>query len=153
MKELFRLIFALDFKGLFIEKTDNGMIKFFRYVFVGGIAFVIDYIFFTLVCLIGDSRLITVLATTAGFIAGLIANFILSKKFVFQESANTKNTRNEFIGYTVIGIIGWFLNVLLMLLATELLFMNRYIAKVVVAAIVLVYNYLARKIFLYTPKK
>lgn len=153
MKELFKLIFSLDFKGLFIEKTDNGMIKFFRYLFVGGIAFVVDYLFFTLVCFLGDNRIITILATTAGFIAGLITNFLLSKKFVFQEKANTNSVKGEFIAYTVIGVIGWFLNVLLMLLATELIGINRYIAKIVVAMIVLVYNYLARKILLYTPKK
>lgn len=153
MKEIFKLLAARDFKGLFLEKTDNGMIGFFRYLFVGGIAFIVDYLFFTLVCLIGEGYLITGLATVAGFFAGLITNFILSKKFVFQEKANTKNERGEFLAYAVIGVIGLGLNLLLMYVATELLSANRYISKAVVAMIVLVYNYLARKIALYTPKK
>lgn len=153
MKELFTLIFSFRFKELFFEKTENELIKFFRYAFVGGIAFVVDYLFFTLVCQAGESQLVTVLATIAGFAAGIITNFYLSKKFVFQEKSNAKSSYGEFIGYTVIGIVGCILNILLMLLATGALSVNRYIAKIIVALIVLVYNYAARKIILYTPSK
>lgn len=153
MKELLSLIFSFKFKELFFEKTDNGLIKFFRYAFVGGIAFVIDYAAFALVCQLGDTKLINVLATVAGFVAGIITNFILSKKFVFQEKSNTETAYGEFLGYTVIGIIGCILNILLLLLGTEMLSVNRYIAKVIAALIVLVYNYVARKVILYTPSK
>ncbi len=153
MKELLDLIFKFKFRELFFDKTDNGLIKFFRYAFVGGIAFVVDFLAFTLVCQAGTSKLVTVLATVAGFIAGLITNFVLSKKFVFQEKSNTESPFGEFIAYAVIGVIGCGLNVLLMLLATEALSLNRYASKIIVAVIVLVYNYAARKIFLYTPSK
>ena len=152
MKELLSLIFAFKFKELFFAPTDNGLIKFFRYAFVGGIAFVVDFVTYTLVCQAGTTWQITALATTAGFVTGIITNFILSKKFVFQEKSNAKSGYGEFIGYVLIGIVGFGLNMLLMYLATEMLSMNRYAAKIVVAIIVLVYNYLARKIILYTPK-
>lgn len=39
MKELFDYIFKLDFKSLFITKSNNTFIQFFRYIFVGGVAF------------------------------------------------------------------------------------------------------------------
>ena len=42
MKELFSLIFKLDFKELFLNKTENIIIQFFRYCFVGGIATVVE---------------------------------------------------------------------------------------------------------------
>ena len=43
MKELFQLALKLDFKNsIFFKPTENGLIKFFRYAFVGGIAFVVD---------------------------------------------------------------------------------------------------------------
>ncbi len=152
MKELLGLIFKFDFKGLFIEKTDNGLIKFFRYCFVGGIAFVVDYAVFSIVCLLlGEGEVVTAVATIAGFICGLIVNFLISKKFVFTEDANNVSKKGEFIWYTIIGIVGAGLNVLLMLLFTEwIMSMNRYIAKIIVALIVLVYNYVARKLILYS---
>ena len=42
MKELFDYIFKLDFKSLFITKSNNTFIQFFRYIFVGGVAFLAD---------------------------------------------------------------------------------------------------------------
>lgn len=152
MKELFQLLFSFRFKALFFDPTENGLIKFFRYCFVGGIAFVVDYAAFALTCVIlGKGNIVTALATTAGFICGLIVNFLLSKKFVFTEDSKCSSVKSEFFWYTVIGIIGWGLNVLLMLIATDWLFsINRYIAKLIVALIVLVYNYIARKVTLYS---
>lgn len=152
MKELFQLLFGLKFRALFFEPTENGFIKFFRYCFVGGIAFVVDYGAFSVTCLLlGKSDIITAAATTAGFICGLIVNFLLSKKFVFTEDPKRGSVKGEFLGYAIIGVIGWGLNVLLMLVCTSWVFsINRYIAKIVVALIVLVYNYAARKIILYS---
>ncbi len=148
MKELLTLFFSLRWRELFFAPTDNGIIKFFRYAFVGGIAFVVDYCGFVLTSvLLGESTFSVVAATTVGFIAGLITNFILSKKFVFTESAKV-GAAGEFMVYAVIGIGGYIFNILLMLLFVR--FINKYAAKIIVALIVLVYNYLARKIILYS---
>ena len=145
------LIRALDMKGLFLSPTDNGIIRFFRYCFVGGVAFVADYAAFALVCLLlGKSAAVTVLGTVAGFFCGLTVNFLMSKRFVFTENAKGVSKRGEFIWYAVIGAVGAGLNVLLMLAATKwIMTMNRYIAKLLVALVVLVYNYVARKLVLY----
>ena len=150
MKEFFQLLLKFDLKSLFFTPTDNGFLKFFRYCFVGGIAFVVDYCVCALVFwLMGDNTLSTVIGTTSGFIFGLIVNFLLSKKFVFTEDAKT-GAKSEFLWYTIIGIVGWLLNVLLMMVCTEwVLSLNQYISKIIVAVIVLVYNFLARKILLY----
>ena len=150
MKEFFSLLMRFDFKGLFFKPTDNGFLKFFRYCFVGGIAFVVDYavcaLFFWI---LGRAWISTMIAVTLGFIFGLLVNFLLSKKFVFTEDAKT-GRKSEFIWYAIIGLIGLGLNYILMFAATEWIFhMSRYLAKLIVALIVLIYNYLARKILLY----
>lgn len=146
------LIRALDIKGLFLKPTENGVIRFFRYCFVGGVAFVVDYAAFAAVCLLlGKSAAVTVLGTVVGFLCGLIVNFLMSKRFVFTENAKGVSKSGEFIWYAVIGVVGAGLNVLLMLAATKwVLTMDRYIAKLLVALVVLVYNYIARKLVLYT---
>lgn len=154
MKELLNLIFKLDFKGLFFTPTENGLIKFFRYAFVGGIAFVVDYLGFALTNMatgsVFDINIRVAVATTVGFILGLIVNFLLSKKFVFTENANV-GSKGEFIAYTLIGVVGYFINMALMQVAIK--YINEYIAKIIVALIVLVYNYLARKKLLYTENE
>ena len=151
MKELFTLLFHFRLKELFLAPTENGLIKFFRYCFVGGIAFVCDYgiaaLFFFL---LGRGTLSTVVGTTAGFLVGLLVNFLLSKKFVFTEKASTGSEKSEFAVYAVIGAIGLGISNLLMLAATEWVFsINQFAAKILVAMIVLIYNYVARKMILY----
>lgn len=150
MRELVELAKKADIRGMFLLPTDNGLIKFFRYAFVGGIAFVVDYLFFAMFSIImGEGSVSIAVSTTAGFIAGLITNFILSKKFVFTENARVDSSVFEFFSYGVIGVVGCIINILLMLLFVNVFFILKYIAKVLVALIVLVYNYLARKILLY----
>ncbi|MCD8216327.1 MAG: GtrA family protein [Clostridiales bacterium] len=148
MKEFIDLLLHFDINGIFFKPTENGLIKFFRYAFVGGIAFVVDYLSFVLVSLVlPDNNISVVLATTAGFIVGLLVNFVLSKKFVFTEKPSINRASAEFAVYALIGVIGYFLTVLLMMVFIKIL--NKYIAKIVVSVIVLVYNYIARKKIIY----
>lgn len=151
MKELLNLLFHFRLTELFLAPTENGLIKFFRYCFVGGVAFLVDYGVAALVFFIlGTGALSTVLGTTAGFIFGLAVNFLLSKKFVFTENAKTSSKRSEFLVYALIGLVGLGISNLLMLAATEWVFkISQFVAKIVVALIVLVYNYVARKVILY----
>ncbi len=85
MKELFKLIFKLELSALFLHSTDNSMIKFFRYVFVGGFAFIIDA---SVLFLLNKWGMYYLFAAACGFIVGFIVNFVLSKKFVFTETAD-----------------------------------------------------------------
>lgn len=154
MAELFKLIFKLKFKEIFFSPTENGFIKFFRYCFIGGIAFVVDYFVFAVSTLVlPDNSLGIASATVLGFIFGLITNFGLSKLFVFTEEARTKSSAAEFLIYAAIGVVGCGLTVLLMLLAVNVLNINKYAAKIIVQVIVLVYNYMTRKILLYSGGK
>lgn len=148
MGELLRLIKKLDIRGLLLEKTENEAVRFFRYLFVGGIAFVADYGSFTLATLpLGKTGWGLAGATTVGFLAGVTVNYLLSKRLVFTQSAVVKNPAAEFLFYGLIGLGGWGLNVLLMLWFETL--MNVYLARILVSLLVLVYNYLARRLLLY----
>ncbi|MCD8238058.1 MAG: GtrA family protein [Clostridiales bacterium] len=152
MKELLELCFKLKFRELFYLPTENEFIKFFRYCFIGGIAFVVDYGVFAAVSFpLPDTSLSIAFATVMGFIFGLITNFALSKLVVFTQRANTNSTAAEFFVYAVIGVIGCGLTVILMLIAVK--FMNKYIAKAVVQIIILFYNYITRKVLLYSGGK
>ncbi|GHV78781.1 hypothetical protein AGMMS49944_05720 [Spirochaetia bacterium] len=96
------------------------------------------------------------LATAVGFIAGLIFNYIFSLIFVFKqidESAKQHKIRS-FILFTVIGIIGLALTETGMYAGIRMFGQEWYlIVKIIIAGIVLMWNYLARKLLIFKGAK
>ncbi len=148
MKEFFGAIIKLDFNKLFREKTTNSFIQFFRYIFVGGFAFLVDA--FTLwLC---EKWMNYMIAAAIAFVVGLAANYVLSIWFVFSESEQVTNKIKEFITYVIIGVIGLLLTEVIMYILTDLCHLYFLLSKIVAAAIVLVWNFVARKKILYTKQ-
>lgn len=135
------------FKKLFIEASDNTVIQFIRYIFVGGAAFVADAGSLWIL----DLFVHYMLATAAAFIIGLIVNYLLSKLLVFTDKST--NAAAEFIVYGVIGVIGLGITELLMYLLVGRAGIAVIAAKIIAAAIVLVWNFGARKVILYRGGK
>ena len=146
MKEFFRALTALDINTLFKDKTTNSFIQFFRYIFVGGIAFVADAGALWL-C---EKFMHYMIAAAIAFVFGLVVNYILSVCFVFSESEKVKSKTVEFITYGVIGVIGLLLTELIMWFFTDVLGLYFLLSKIVAAAIVLVWNFVARKKIIYS---
>lgn len=147
MKELWADIKRRDFNQLFVTPTTNIWIQLFRYGFVGGIAFVADAGVLWLLERIGLSYLT---AAGFGFTVGLVVNFALSKCLVFRGNQQTHKEGTEFLVFFITGVIGLALTEGLMYVFTELLLLYFMISKVLAAGIVLIWNFLARKIILYS---
>ena len=156
MKELLTLIKKLDFKGLFYQKTDNILIQFFRYCFVGGLATVVEggalwllqrFVFRE------AAGFWVFLAQAIAFVLGLIANFVLSKLFVFQEKSEKTNAAGEFLAYGVIGAVGLGVKELLLWCFHTQLGVHYMLVWVISTIIVLIWNYAARKLLLYRKKE
>ena len=147
MKELFDYIFNLDFKSLFITKSNNTFIQFFRYIFVGGVAFLADGGSLFLITTIGVNYLISVIFA---FVIGLAVNYGLSKLLVFENSS--VNGKIEFLVYGIIGVIGLGFTEIIMYVLTEIAGLYFMVSKVIATIIVLVWNFVARKITLYRKK-
>lgn len=147
MKELFDYIFKLDFKNLFITKSNNTFIQFFRYIFVGGVAFLADGGSLFLITTIGVNYLISVIFA---FVIGLAVNYGLSKLLVFENS--NVNGKIEFLVYGIIGVIGLGFTEIIMYVLTEIAGLYFMVSKVIATIIVLVWNFVARKITLYRKK-
>ena len=155
MKELFQLITRLDFKGLFYQKTDNIFIQFFRYCFVGGLATVVEGGALWLIqhFILREQVGFTVtISQGIAFVLGLVANFILSKLFVFQEKSEKTNAAGEFVAYAVIGVIGLLIKELLLWIFNLQLGIHYMLVWVISTIIVLIWNYAARRIALYRKK-
>jgi putative flippase GtrA len=130
-------------------------LEFSRYVLVGGGAFLVDIsvLELSLRYLFHDLTTAGILLATAfGFMAGLVCNYIFSCLFVFQEiDARAKQHKvRAFILFTVIGIIGLGLTELLMTIGLRLFGLEPYLfIKIFTAGVVLLWNYLARKILIF----
>lgn len=148
MKEFIKALLKLDMKALFREKTTNTFIQFFRYIFVGGFAFLVDA-FALWLC---EKFMHYMIAAAIAFVVGLAANYVLSICFVFSESKQVTNKVKEFTVYAVIGIIGLILTEAIMYLCTDVVGLYFLLSKIIAAAIVLVWNFVARKKILYTNK-
>ena len=134
---------------LFLTPTSNAFLQFFRYVFVGGVATGVDWsILFTVT---EYAHIHYMLSAVAGFLAGLITNFILSKWLVFNPQATQARVKPaaEFISYALIGLIGLGLTELILFLLADVFKIYYMLAKAVATLLVLFYNYGARKFLLY----
>ena len=155
----------------FINKHKDLLSEIFRFLLVGGLATVVDFIIYELcrfVIFSGLSNNINlVLATTLGFIFGNIVNYILSIVFVFKGAKEDKSTQTfkSFMIFTIIGVIGLGIKVgvqtggnyvmNLMFTATSnfwIWFIDTFV-YCVATLIVLVWNYIGRKIFIFKGEK
>ena len=91
------------FKKIFYGASDNLLIQFVRYFFVGGFAFIVD---FGLLYILSEyAGLHYLLSATLSFIAGLVVNYIISCIWVFNNS-KFRNRIVEFLFFAAIGVVG-----------------------------------------------
>ena len=129
-----------------------------RFGFVGVLSFVVDFGVYNILCnLLGVHYLI---AGIAGFVISVIVNYLLSMKFVFEGRDDISKAR-EFITFVFLSVIGLGVNELVLIISIDGIYHHwawlsswlaigwaNAIAKLGATAIVMVYNFITRKIFL-----
>ena len=133
-------------QNLFLNKTNKVLLQLFRYTFVGGFAFIVD--FGLLWSLTDIFELHYILSATLSFIVGLCVNYFISVKVVFFES-RISNKKLEFFLVVVIGTIGLGLNNGLIWFFTEQLAVYYLFSKIMAAVLVYLWNFFARRYFLF----
>ena len=119
--------------------------KIMRFGVVGGLAFIIDYLVLIICHEVFSIPVLT--STTIAFIISVIFNYILSVTWVFDVDQSKSKKRN-FILFITFSVIGLGLTDLIMWIGTYLLGILYLIVKIVATAIVMVFNFITRKIFL-----
>ena len=128
-------------KKLLNNKLFQQIIKF---GIVGGLAFIIDYGIYTLLSqLLG---IYYILASIISFSISVIFNYILSIKWVFD--VTKKQTTKDFIIFIVLSVIGLIINSIILYICVELFNIHDMIGKIIATIIVMVYNFITRKIFI-----
>lgn len=156
-----------------IEKHPS-LWEIFKFVLIGGIATLIDFLAMSVVLYIWDpaiyennflkvfygggdpSSLAAIIATGIGFSVSLIFNYIFSVIFVFSGKNNSTQkakTQKGFVLFAVFALIGLAIHVLGMYLGYDVLKINEWIVKISLTLIVLVFNYITRKKFIFNKKE
>lgn len=127
------------------NKKRKLLLQIFKFLFVGGLAFLIDYI--SLIICKEVFYLSTLLASAIAFTISVIVNYILSVTWVFEVD-ETKSKKQNFIIFIVFSILGLIITEIIMYLGSDVLKISYLIVKIVATAIVMVFNFVTRKIFL-----
>ena len=158
-------------KGLFriindFSEKHKKLSEIIRFVIVGGIATVIDYIVMGITLYLFNpslyphfynvwigktgepSTIATIVGTGLGFCVSLIANYILSVIFVYEEKGNSK-TKKGMLLFAVLSVVGLLINMLGMWVGFDLCKINEWVTKIIMTLVVLFYNYITRKLFIF----
>ena len=158
------------------EQNKRLFAEIFRFLLVGGLATICDYAIYLLFrkvvlppeLMVGSSAwnvASAVIATTLGFLVGLLINWVLSVIFVFRDGTKKVEvgSKRDFIVFTVIALIGLVFTQISVGVGVELvpafalfgvetfltLAWNEWLLKGVTTCIVLVFNYFARKKYIF----
>jgi putative flippase GtrA len=123
--------------------------EFFRYLIVGGMAFIADY--GTLLFLNKVMGLHYLTAATFAFCIGILVNYLGSVKFVFLYRG-MKNVHLERGLFLIIGLIGLVINDSLLFLLTGVADIPVEYSKLLTQVLVLFWNFAARKFVLFSQR-
>lgn len=133
----------------------------FRFLIVGLIAAVFDfllcYIFQFIIFKGNENVYVTVISTIMGFLIGVVINYLLSTYMVYKKTDNkkAKNVQGMII-FLLLAVIGLLLGIGIQALFYDLLFVKKGVSFfsypitfIFRTFVVMVYNYISRKLILY----
>lgn len=127
------------------KKAEKLFIQIFKFAIVGFVATIIDFLF--LYIFREYFKIPIILANTMSFTISVIYNYWASVKWVFDVNKE-KDAKKNFIIFIIFSVIGLLLNDLIMHIATEKIKIYYMLAKIIATAIVMIFNFITRKLFL-----
>lgn len=129
-------------KKIFQTKLIKQILKF---VVIGGIAFAIDYALLYICTEFLD--IYYLISSIISFTVSVIFNYIASIKWVFKVDEK-QNKKYQFILFIILSIIGLVINQIIMWITVEQLGIFYMFSKLFATFIVMVWNFISRKLFL-----
>ena len=151
-QEFWQILRHGQFGKLFAGATENTLIQFFCYCFVGGAATVVDWGISALLFFAVFDQHYAILANGCSF----VANYFLSTFWVFR-SSKVQSRLVEFLAFAAIGVVGLLLTIGITKVS-EITLGNitsayQMIGKVVSTMVAFLWNFFARKYLLFSKKE
>ncbi|MDO4616807.1 MAG: GtrA family protein [Lachnospiraceae bacterium] len=132
-----------------MEKNETILKKLFtqlvKFGIVGVIAFLIDY--GVLILLTEAAGIHYLVSAMISFVVSVIFNYTASMRFVFKGRQDLSKAK-EFMIFIVLSVIGLGINELFMWILVDRMHIFYMLSKIFVTAIVMIWNFVTRKIFL-----
>ena len=137
-------------RGFFRQPLRQLVAEFIGYTAASAVALVADLGTLTLLVSHGVYYLV---AATISFLVGLVIVYLASTWWIFSWRSYEGKPRIELGFFLFTGVVGLALNLGIMYVGTALLGFYYLIPKLVSVAFVFAWNYLSRKIVLFTPDR
>lgn len=120
-------------------------VQFAKFGIVGFIAFCIDYgLFLLMTYVFGINYLI---ASAISFVISTIFNFAASMRYVFAGKRGQTRSQ-QFVIFFVLSVVGLGVNQLVLWMCVDLLAWLAWVGKLAATFIVMIFNFVTRKVFL-----
>lgn len=120
---------------------------FTKYVLVGGIAFCLDYAVLSFTHMVLEWP--SLIAAAAGFCCGVVCTYLSCNYWVFTHRKMREHQAREFAVFVFIGLVGLLLTLIFIGFFDEVVGLPTELSKLPTTALVLLWNFTARKIALY----
>ena len=131
-----------------MEKYKKLFSQLIKFGIVGVLATILEWVIFYIL-----TNILNIhygISTAIAFLISTIFNYWLSVKYVFD--VNTEKKKSNFIFFVVFSIIGLGLNELILWIAIEKLSLYNMIGKIIATGVVMIFNFITRKLFLENRK-
>ena len=131
----------------FLGKAEDGLVQLFRSLVMAIVAFAVDFLAMVALTEIGSMWYLT--SAAFGFVMGLLVNYYLSICWTFSKR-RVDSAWREFFIFTIIGVLGLGFLEIIIWGCTEQLGIHYMISKIIATVVVFFWNFLLRKIVLFT---
>lgn len=114
--------------------------QFVRFTLVGGIGTSAHYV--VLVVLVSDFGVNPILGSTAGFLVGMITNYVLNRRFTFNSQTSHREALWRFGAIAMAGIG---INTAIMVLLIEVMGLHYLLAQMVATVLTLSWNFVGSR--------
>jgi putative flippase GtrA len=121
--------------------------QFFLYLIVGGLSFIVEISSFLA---LRRAALPVIPASVASFIVATLANYLLSIVLAFERGRFRRQM--ELARFLIVVLVGLALNTMVVWLLAYPLAIQATVAKIAAVPIVLTWNYLGRRIFVFDSR-
>lgn len=122
--------------------------QFARFVFVGGIATLIDWSTFYILAI--TLSIYYQFSLLVGLMLGSITHFILNKMFTFK--CKSKRIISQFLLFSAIAILSILANSLLMFIFIEKILIGKMISRIITTILIVSFNYIMHKNLTFNKK-